>query len=322
MDPNRPFKCEVCKESFTQKNILLVHYNSVSHLHRLKKSLQGEQGNNGQPLAAASSVSASTTTSTSTMTPEKSSKSSALEALLGNIRGEKKEDDEAKPFKCNICKVAYSQGSTLDIHIRSVLHQTKAAKLQELIQSGQIDMSKPLIEQPEPAQLQEQHKKMIQDILLSPKSLNSTGSSNPQTSPNLRSSSPVNQSPQSSPMATLQSMMSAGGAKNEDEEAMMKNLAKTFPMLSHLTSTPTSASNNEAAESSEAKPDIKNLLQNFGLDMVKQFTEMQQKRQREIESTSDIEAGGPNAKKAKEESHKINGGDESPNRYAYYTFER
>ena len=72
MDPNRPFKCEVCKESFTQKNILLVHYNSVSHLHRLKKSLQGEQGNNGQPLAAASSVSASTTTSTSTITPEKS----------------------------------------------------------------------------------------------------------------------------------------------------------------------------------------------------------------------------------------------------------
>ena len=86
-------------------------------------------------------------------TPEKSSKSSALEALLGNIRGEKKdhEDNEAKPFKCNICKVAYSQGSTLDIHIRSVLHQTKASKLQEMIQTGQIDMSKPLIEQPEPA---------------------------------------------------------------------------------------------------------------------------------------------------------------------------
>merc|ERR550539_1940281 len=56
--------------------------------------------------------------------------------------------------------------------------------------TGQIDMSKPLIEQPEPQQLQDQHKKMIQDMLLSPKSLNSTGSSNPQTSPNLRSSSP------------------------------------------------------------------------------------------------------------------------------------
>ena len=40
LDPNRPFKCEVCKESFTQKNILLVHFNSVSHLHRLKKAIK------------------------------------------------------------------------------------------------------------------------------------------------------------------------------------------------------------------------------------------------------------------------------------------
>jgi AT-binding transcription factor 1 len=37
LDPNRPFKCDICRESFTQKNILLVHYNSVSHLHKLKK---------------------------------------------------------------------------------------------------------------------------------------------------------------------------------------------------------------------------------------------------------------------------------------------
>ena len=43
MDPNRPFKCDVCKESFTQKNILLVHYNSVSHLHKLKKIMQEQQ---------------------------------------------------------------------------------------------------------------------------------------------------------------------------------------------------------------------------------------------------------------------------------------
>jgi len=42
-DPNRPFKCEVCMESFTQKNILVVHYNSVSHLHRLKQQNQPSQ---------------------------------------------------------------------------------------------------------------------------------------------------------------------------------------------------------------------------------------------------------------------------------------
>ena len=43
LDPNRPFKCDVCKESFTQKNILLVHYNSVSHLHKLKRTMQEQQ---------------------------------------------------------------------------------------------------------------------------------------------------------------------------------------------------------------------------------------------------------------------------------------
>ncbi len=177
LDPNRPFKCDVCKESFTQKNILLVHFNSVSHLHRLKKTQQAEQ------QATSTAVTTSTSTAASISTPDKKSKGSALEALLGNIRGEKKDDDEVKAFKCNICKVAYTQGSTLDIHIRSVLHQTKASKLQELIMTGQIDMSKPLIEQPDPQQLQEQHKKMIADMLLSPKSLNSTGSSNPRTSP-------------------------------------------------------------------------------------------------------------------------------------------
>ena len=320
MDPNRPFKCEVCKESFTQKNILLVHYNSVSHLHRLKKSLQ-QQGSgqessltSSQPIATSSA--AEVTPTAQMETPEKSSKKSALEALLGNIRGEKKdhEDNEAKPFKCNICKVAYSQGSTLDIHIRSVLHQTKASKLQEMIQTGQIDMSKPLIEQPEPQQLQEQHKKMIADILLSPKSLNSTGSSNPQTSPNLRSSSPErnHNSPQSSPLATIQSMMS--GAKSEDEELMMKNLAKTFPMLSHLTSTPTSDKTSGGAVLGEE--DQANKM----LDLVKQFTEMQQKRQRAeaAAAAGDTDGQPPEAKKSKSEfdnsGTRMNGGEESPAR--------
>ncbi len=86
LDPSRPFKCTVCKESFTQKNILLVHYNSVSHLHKLKRSLQDT--------------------------------STGLQEPVNNA--------DHKPFKCSICNVAYSQSSTLDIHMRSVLHQTKA----------------------------------------------------------------------------------------------------------------------------------------------------------------------------------------------------
>ncbi|KAM9301507.1 zinc finger homeobox protein 3 [Gastrophryne carolinensis] len=92
LDPSRPYKCTVCKESFTQKNILLVHYNSVSHLHKLKRALQ--DSNTGQPEPTSS--------------------------------------PDNKPFKCNTCNVAYSQSSTLEIHMRSVLHQTKAraAKLE------------------------------------------------------------------------------------------------------------------------------------------------------------------------------------------------
>ena len=39
-DPARPYKCDVCRESFTQKSILLVHYNSVGHLRSLKKKMQ------------------------------------------------------------------------------------------------------------------------------------------------------------------------------------------------------------------------------------------------------------------------------------------
>lgn len=87
LDPSRPFKCTVCKESFTQKNILLVHYNSVSHLHKVKRSVQDS----------------------SAALPESVSSSA-----------------DNKPFKCSICNVAYSQSSTLEIHMRSVLHQTKA----------------------------------------------------------------------------------------------------------------------------------------------------------------------------------------------------
>ena len=158
LDPNRPYKCDVCKESFTQKNILLVHYNSVSHLHKLKRAMQEQQqlqqnNNNNNPVSPHATAAAA----------------AAIAASLGVSPGmgqkQTQEEDDKKPYKCNICKVAYSQGSTLDIHMRSVLHQTRASKLQDLAITGQIDLSKPLIEQPEPQKAQDQHKKLIQDIL-------------------------------------------------------------------------------------------------------------------------------------------------------------
>lgn len=173
LDPNRPYKCEVCKESFTQKNILLVHYNSVSHLHKLKRAMQEQQQLLGQipasltaslPPSATGLVSISsnnpksTNTSSSSVTPPGLNLSSSPSTVNSD-------DDDKKPYKCNICKVAYSQGSTLDIHMRSVLHQTRASKLQELAMTGQIDLTKPLIEQPEPQKLQDQHKKVMQELL-------------------------------------------------------------------------------------------------------------------------------------------------------------
>ncbi|XP_001369416.1 zinc finger homeobox protein 2 isoform X2 [Monodelphis domestica] len=92
LDPARPYKCTVCKESFTQKNILLVHYNSVSHLHKMKKAAidpsAPARGEGGAPPSAAAATD--------------------------------------KPFKCTVCRVSYNQSSTLEIHMRSVLHQTRS----------------------------------------------------------------------------------------------------------------------------------------------------------------------------------------------------
>ncbi|KAM4809927.1 zinc finger homeobox protein 2 [Rhinophrynus dorsalis] len=95
MDPSRPHKCVVCKESFTQKNILLVHYNSVSHLHKVRK--------------------ASLDPSVSTRQEQ-----GAGPPSHGGQSG------QDKPYKCTVCHVSYNQSSTLEIHMRSVLHQTRS----------------------------------------------------------------------------------------------------------------------------------------------------------------------------------------------------
>ncbi|XP_057577297.1 zinc finger homeobox protein 2 [Hippopotamus amphibius kiboko] len=92
LDPARPYKCTVCKESFTQKNILLVHYNSVSHLHKMKKAAIDPSG----PARGEAGAAPATTAATD------------------------------KPFKCTVCRVSYNQSSTLEIHMRSVLHQTRS----------------------------------------------------------------------------------------------------------------------------------------------------------------------------------------------------
>ena len=103
LDPNRPFKCDVCKESFTQKNILLVHFNSVSHLHKLKKVMkeQQESSSPGSLLLTPQSDKGS---------PHSSTPGSTLLSVLGSLSAKKQlePDDEVKPYKCNICQVNIS----------------------------------------------------------------------------------------------------------------------------------------------------------------------------------------------------------------------
>ncbi|XP_055615254.1 zinc finger protein 2 isoform X2 [Toxorhynchites rutilus septentrionalis] len=139
-NPNRPFKCTICMESFTQKNILLVHYNSVSHLNKLKKFKSDKQQQQFQfQLGASMGDSGDGCEHGEKLQHQQQQQQPDFKAFglpMFAESGEKRKDIEEKEtarkkFKCDICNVAYTQGSTLDIHMRSVLHQTRACRLQE-----------------------------------------------------------------------------------------------------------------------------------------------------------------------------------------------
>ncbi|KAK0424726.1 hypothetical protein QR680_008814 [Steinernema hermaphroditum] len=120
-------RCEICQEGFVDRNGLLVHYNSVGHLKKAKKFLEQQPNSlqlSPQVLAALQQPSPTQTTAPSpSSTPQ-------------------------KPFKCNVCRLGYGQGSTLDIHLRSVAHQARMGRVAELVAAGEIDPQKPFSEQP------------------------------------------------------------------------------------------------------------------------------------------------------------------------------
>ncbi|CAB3375879.1 Hypothetical predicted protein [Cloeon dipterum] len=296
LDPNRPYKCDVCKESFTQKNILLVHYNSVSHLHKLKRAMQdhnaqthNNNNNNGLPSGAG------------------------------------KDEDDKKPYKCNICKVSYSQGSTLDIHMRSVLHQTRASKLQELAMTGQIDLSRPLIEQPDLKKLSSESPK--QDSPITRASPNSV-----EQSPNSSSNqlvSPLNETTSSSSANTSMHACPKCSAHFTSSEQLQQHqhLYCVFSVASQMfnDSSPTgnktpspvphplnSSTPQTLLEEGQLTKMIaaarrpsqmyKTLLESYGFDLVMQFNENTQRRRREL--IKEEEEKAKEAAAAQEEAEK------------------
>ena len=262
MDPKRPFKCDVCKESFTQKNILLVHFNSVSHLHKMKKLLkeQQENSNNLTPRSERGSPNSPSTPG------------STLMSVLGSLNAKKQleSDNELKPYKCNICKVSYAQSSTLDIHIRSVLHHTRATKLQELVLSGHVDLSKPLIENPDTEEAQGLD-------MFSPKSL-SSNSSLQKTPSQDKESSPLG------PFTSTPKSLTEVFEKVTDESSK-EEFASLLSSInqSDQADVPSSNIETQMADGKKSSHMLKSLLQNYGFELVMQFNESHQKRKLEQE---------------------------------------
>ena len=223
LDPNRPFKCDVCKESFTQKNILLVHYNSVSHLHKLKQ----QQGQSTSPsLPDQAPLSPKATSATPTVPLALPSPSVPLSPQQISPVGHTTSDG-LKPYKCNICKVSYSQSSTLDIHRRSVLHQTRASKLQDLALTGQLDLSQPLIEQPDVNE--QRHKKVLQEMLQQRHSSSSTAVTQ----------SPVAELPHHAWTSLLNlPSVSSPGEPSSDTGAPSQSVAQCAPVISRTLQSP------------------------------------------------------------------------------------
>ncbi|KAI4879033.1 hypothetical protein NFI96_023434 [Prochilodus magdalenae] len=86
-DINRPFKCHACLEFFPTRSALSVHYNSTSHIQRMRTG-GGSENDSSTPFISRPYVS-------------------------------------NKPYQCAVCRVSYNHAITLESHLKSVLHQSR-----------------------------------------------------------------------------------------------------------------------------------------------------------------------------------------------------
>jgi uncharacterized C2H2 Zn-finger protein len=112
-DPNRPYKCDDCFESFTQANILTVHKNSVSHLHRVKQKQKETHSGSSTPALATSPNQVGDFDRRSVDFDRKSIDYDMEIASVGGDSNKRKistdndYDSPKKRFKCDICKVKF-----------------------------------------------------------------------------------------------------------------------------------------------------------------------------------------------------------------------
>ncbi|XP_035597907.1 zinc finger homeobox protein 2-like isoform X2 [Oncorhynchus keta] len=94
-DDSPPFKCNACLEAFPTRTALSVHYNSASHVQRMRTGSLKQGGENGTPAAPSVPF--------------------LSRPYLSN-----------KPYQCTVCRVSYNHAITLESHLKSVLHQTRS----------------------------------------------------------------------------------------------------------------------------------------------------------------------------------------------------
>ncbi|KAF4075810.1 hypothetical protein AMELA_G00223020 [Ameiurus melas] len=85
-----PFKCHSCLEYFTDKSALHVHFNSATHVQKLRTGA-GNDSDSSIPVPAYPYVS-------------------------------------TKPYQCDVCQVSYFYAFGLESHLKSVLHQSRTKK--------------------------------------------------------------------------------------------------------------------------------------------------------------------------------------------------